>query len=525
MRQTSKRLTRCLTISKLFLVTPRLSYYAPGSRLRVKSPKLSRPGGFGRQNFQHLMSTQTRLRSVKTVLQVVLLALSLSGVPGVARAQGGLPEPKREQLLNGLRVLMWPRAGDQNVTLKLRIHSGAAFDLAGKAGTMALLGDALFPDPATGEFFTNELGGSLEVRTDYDTINITMTGRASEFERIIDLLRGALVNPPPPAETLAKLRDGRALLAREMSAAPATIADRAVAARLLADYPYARAVGGDLSSVSRIERGDLLFARERFLNPDNATLVVMGGIEERRAMRALRQLLGMWRKGDKRVPATFRQPGPPDARTMLIDLPGAETAEVRLATRGLARSDANHAAATILALLVRDRWQAAVPELGRSAFFVRHEPHQLPGIFMMGAAVNNPLAASTLAAARNVLRSIANAPPSATEFERVKNEAIATFSKQAEDPASLADLWLDVETYRLASVNEQARALSHVTAADAQRAAARLFRDTPSAAVVLGSAAQLRADLERVGSIEVGGEAAVPKATATPPGIPARPHN
>jgi zinc protease len=474
------------------------------------------------------MNLQTRLRPAKSVLPLFLLALALTVAGDSARAQSSSgPEPKREQLLNGLRVLLWPRPTEQNVTLKLRIHSGAAFDLAGKAGTMALLGDTLFPDPAISEFFTGELGGRLEVRTDYDGINITMTGRATEFERIVDLLRGALINPPPPAETLLKLRDARALLAREMSAAPATIADRAVAARLFGDYPYGRPVAGDLGSVSRLERGDLLFARERFLNPDNATLVVLGGVDERRALRALRQLLGAWRKGDRTVPATFRQPAAPDARTMIVDLPGAETAEVRLALRGLARSDADYPAAMFLELLARDRWQAALPELARSAFFVRHETHTLPGIFMMGASVRNPAAASALAAARNVLRSLAATPPAATEFERVRNEALATFNKQAEEPASLADMWLDVETYRLKPVGDQARALSLITPADAQRVAARLFRETPVVAVVVGSASQLRADLESAGRIEVSGEAAVPKATPTPTpaAAPAKPHH
>ena len=44
------------------------------------------------------------------------------------------PEPQADQLLNGLRILLWSRPGDQTVVLKLRIHSGAAFDTAGKAG-------------------------------------------------------------------------------------------------------------------------------------------------------------------------------------------------------------------------------------------------------------------------------------------------------------------------------------------------------------------------------------------------------
>ena len=57
-------------------------------------------------------------------------------------------EPERNRLLNGLRVVLLPRPGEQDVLIKLRIHSGAAFDLAGKAGSMALLGDLLFsPTP------------------------------------------------------------------------------------------------------------------------------------------------------------------------------------------------------------------------------------------------------------------------------------------------------------------------------------------------------------------------------------------
>jgi zinc protease len=457
------------------------------------------------------MNLQTR-RFQSGTASLLAIFLVFAFVSPAASSPQGAPEPQREQLLNGLRVLLWPRPGDQNVTLKLRIHSGAAFDLAGKAGTMALLGDALFPDPTTREFFTGELGGSLEVVTDYDGINVTMSGHASEFERIVDLLRAALINPLPQAETVAKLRDARSKIVREMGVAPGSIADRAIAARLFGDHPYGRAFAGDPTSLARIERSDLLLARDRFLNPDNSTLIVMGGVDAPRAMRALRQLLGAWRKSDHIVPTTFRQPDAADTRTMLIELPGAETAEIRLAVRGLARSDTEYPATTLLTLLARDRWQAAAPELGRSAFFVRHDAHVLPGIFMMGASVHTSAAASTLTAARNVLRTLASAPPSVAELERVKNEAVASLNKRVGDPAQLAEMWLDVETYKLASLNDQARALSLITPADVQRTAARLFRDAPLASVVVGNAVGLRADLERLGQIEISGETAVPKA-------------
>src|SRR5687768_16267261 len=83
-------------------------------------------------------------------------------------------EPEREQLLNGQRLLLWPKTGSSEVLLKLRINSGAAFDLAGKSGQMALLGDLLFPDPDTVGYFTDEMGGKLEVVVNYDSTTITL---------------------------------------------------------------------------------------------------------------------------------------------------------------------------------------------------------------------------------------------------------------------------------------------------------------------------------------------------------------
>ena len=53
---------------------------------------------------------------------------------------------------------------------------------------------------------------------------------------------------------------------------------------------------------------DLMLARERFLNSNNATLAIIGGVTKTRAMRALRQILGPWRKSEQIVPTTFRQP-------------------------------------------------------------------------------------------------------------------------------------------------------------------------------------------------------------------------
>ena len=425
-------------------------------------------------------------------------------------------EPEHARLLNGLRVLIWSRPGDQDVLLKLRVHSGAAFDLAGKGGSMALLGDILFPDPSAREYFT-EMQGRLNVTTDYDSLTITMQGRAHEFERIVEILRTALVTTQLTPENLAKVRDGRIKVLKETGISPTLLADRAIAARLFGDFPYGRPSGGSVESLERVEKADLMLARDRFLSPNNATLTIIGGIQANRAMRALRQLLGVWRKSEQLVPQTFKQPGVPDPRTLIVNAPSDQSVEVRLAVRGLSRKDADAPAAAVLASVARQRWTKLIPELARSPVYVRHSALALPGIFVMGASVDTVLAGKTLSSAKEVMQSLASSPVTASELEQAKNELVTLAGNQLAKPDGIADAWLDGDTYGLPSVAERMRALSSVIAADIQRVATRLIRDGVFASVVLGNSDVVKAQIERYGKVEIMGEIAPKSEPGTEP--------
>jgi len=443
----------------------------------------------------------------------IIACLLLMPAAGVAQVP---MEPEHARLLNGLRVLIWARPGDQDVLLKLRVHSGGAFDLAGKGGSMALLGDILFPDPTAREYFT-EMQGRLNVTTDYDSLTITMQGRAHEFEKIVEILRTALVTTQLTPENLAKVRDGRIKVLKETAISPTLLADRAIAARLFGDFPYGRPAGGSVESLERIERPDLMLARDRFLSPNNATLTIIGGIQANRAMRALRQLLGVWRKNEQIVPATFKQPALPDARTLIVNAPADQSVEVRLAVRGLSRRDPDTPAAEVLANVARQRWTKLIPELARSPVSVRHSALVLPGIFVMGASVDTVLAGKTLSSAREVLQSLASSPVTAAEVEQAKNELVTLVGNQLAKPDGIADAWLDGDTYGLPSVAERMRALSLVTPADIQRVATRLTHDGAFASVVLGNSDVVKAQIERYGKVEIMGEIAPKNDAGTDP--------
>ncbi|HEX5876619.1 MAG TPA: pitrilysin family protein [Pyrinomonadaceae bacterium] len=446
----------------------------------------------------------------------ILICLLLLAQPLLAQAP---TQPEREQLLNGLRLLFWTKPGTPDVTLKLRINSGAAFDLAGKSGQMALLGDMLFPDAATVESFTDE-GGKLDVNVNYDSTTITMVGKAAEFETLIEILRNALLATQLTPEVVTRMRDARIKLLRDTAIAPAEVADRAIAARLFGDFPYGRPAAGSPEDIARVDRADLMLARDRFLNSNNATLAIVGGISKPRAMRALRQLLGPWRKSEQVIPTTFRQPNPPDPRILVVNVPGPNV-EVRLATRGVARSEPDFHASAVLAKLAQHRWQGMTPESATQPVFARSEAYVLPGAFTMGTVTTSQTAVDSVANARKVLESLMNTPATPVELERAKTEAVNEVAVFIAKPENAPDPWLDMDTYRLKDIQDHVGLLRSVTATDLQRVANRLFKSAALAAVVAGETLQLKPALQGRLEFEVLGEIATPAPSPKPPAKPA----
>ena len=460
------------------------------------------------------------LSRIIRVIPVLLAPLFLIGLLVQPAPAQSAKEPEREMLLNGLKLLIWEQPGSPELIVKMRVNSGAAFDLAGKSGQMALLSDLLFPDPATVDYFTDELGGKLDVSINYDSITITMVGKASELEQVISVLRNAILSTQFTPEVITRMRDARIKSLRDASISPAMVADRAIGARLFGDFPYGRRPGGTPEDLARVDRADLMQAHERFLNSNNATLTIVGGVTRARAFRTVRQLLGPWRKTEKIVPTTFTQPKAVDPRTLIVNVAGP-TAEVRLAVRGVARADADFAAATVLARVAQHRWQATGAELANQPVFVRSDAYVLPGMFVMGTAVGTDKTADALTNAKKVLESLVNTPATVAELDRAKSEVVNEAVVVATKSEAVPDPWLDADTYRLSAVQDQPALLRAVTPADMQRVARRLFKDPAAvASVVVGETAPLKAALQGRVQFEVLGEVVVPTTTPKSPAKP-----
>ena len=382
-------------------------------------------------------------------------------------------KPREEKLLNGLKLLMWRDSNASDVSIRIRIHAGSAFDPQGKEGVMRLLADNIFPNDAARDFFTEELGGSLAVTTDYDFIEIAASGRSDSLLTLIETLAPAVANMTIDKPTTARLKQTLTNQVKALETDPAYVADAAAVRRLFGTFPYGRPKFGTPESIAKIDFADLIDAKQRFLTADNATIAIKGNFDQAFAFKAARRLFGAWLKSDKRIPSTFRQPDAPADGMLIVPSPKAEQAEVRYAIRGLARNDKDLAAGKIYAFILENRVKARIPPPFSDKVFAKMQERTLPGVFVIGfSATANDIGTGNgkIDANEIMAKSLAD-PMTDAEFSTARTRFAADWAK-----IDNATFWLDADTFKFADPSAESKRAEMVTLADVRKVAGNVAK-------------------------------------------------
>ena len=398
----------------------------------------------------------------------------------------GSTVPRQEKLLNGLRLLMWNDPAANKTSVRIRIHAGSAFDPQGKEGAMNMLAENLFPTQDVREFYRDDLGGSIDVVTTYDYIQINATASNDKLLTLLESLSTAVTNPTIDKESTAQIKTAELTKIAAVSKDPSYVADMAAASRLFGSFPYGRPRLGTAESVQKIDFADLIDLRHRFLTADNATVAISGNIDGNLAFRAARRYLGAWLKSDKRVPSTFRQPDDPKSGLPVFDSPVANSSEFRIAVRGVARGDKDYYAAAVLASILDRRFKQM--EGGKA--FVRHEANALPGLFLFGVPDWNRGKITrngdkiALPETDGYPKQILNAAIKPDEFETAKRELAIALGQ-----IPVADVWLDADTYKITASAAAPENFQTVVVADTQRVLERLQKQPVAQVLVFSNPA------------------------------------
>lgn len=421
-----------------------------------------------------------------------------------------LPIVKRDSLLNGLQLIVLEQPGTGSVSTRLRVNSGALFDLAGKGGLadltagMLLKGAVGFDAKSVTETVERS-GFTVNVSVGWDTTDIVITGPADSLDGVFDLLGRLVIAPAFDQKELDALKSVRIAAVKQESSEDGNISRQKAVAAVFGTNPRGRPARGTPESIAQIARQDLVYYHSRFYLANNAELVVTGDAGAEQVTRLGRAKLGAWKKGEK-VAATFRPPEPRSARTVLIiDRADAQLASAAIAQIGFSRRGDDYFAAAITIDLLTQACSAIAAATPGVTIEVEHEPRQIAGPLLVIVKCNVADLLGLLDSVQAAMVRLQSEPPDSERFESAKSRLISTVADRLKANDGAAEVILDIETYGLGRdyLINLAERVAALAPADVQRAARTYLRPQSAALVIAGPASKLETALKSLGAVTV----------------------
>ena len=291
--------------------------------------------------------------------------------PGVDRSR--VPEPgpvpsvrfppvATVRLSSGLLMKTVEHQGPPMVTFVLVIPTGAASDPAGQMGLAALTADLL--DEGSDRRTALELHAALdrigarlgtEVGSDATTISLTILSR-SAFDGLA-LLAEIVARPRFDEADVDRVRELRRNRVRQLRSVPGAVADRVFLQTLYPAHPYGHLGLGTDDSLSALTVADVRQFHHDAFQLGSATLIAVGALTHQGFAEAAERAFGEVpvRPVSGAVvvdPAGLGAAGPPSARLILVDRPGAVQSELRVGHVAVARRTPDYHALQVLNMVL-----------------------------------------------------------------------------------------------------------------------------------------------------------------------------
>lgn len=231
--------------------------------------------------------------------RLLLLALLLIALPSplLAAVAEAFPQP------NGLRLIVESDEATDIVAIDLLLDISADDEPAQHGGIRALTQRLLMRGTTneSGEFMARRLaavGGVADATAGLDYVEIYAVVPSDGFEVALELLADAVRNPAFSSEEVDRQKAVAIEAADAFRQDPFQETYLAFRDGFYGSHPYARPTFGESVSLGSITRQDIVAFHAAHYLPGKAVLAICGGVDQARARRAVRSLLGDWGGGE-----------------------------------------------------------------------------------------------------------------------------------------------------------------------------------------------------------------------------------
>ncbi|MBK8429584.1 MAG: insulinase family protein [Lewinellaceae bacterium] len=217
------------------------------------------------------------------------------------------PDLQRATLKNGMKVVLAQRTESPTVVASMMFDAGYCSDkFGGKSGLASLSMKMLSEGTKTlNSLQISEklqlLGAGLSANSDLDYSYVTLNALKPSLDPSLDLMADIVLNPSFPEADFKRLQDQQVNQIANEKKQPQSMVMRVMPELLYGkDHPYGMPMSGsgEEDVVKTLTVNDVRDFHQRWLRPNNATIVVSGNITMPELIEKLEKRFDKWQKAD-----------------------------------------------------------------------------------------------------------------------------------------------------------------------------------------------------------------------------------
>ena len=406
------------------------------------------------------------------------------------------------QTSSGAKVYFVQNRDIPMLDLSIDFVAGSGLDSAAKPGVasmtnriMRLGAEGMDEDDIARR--TADIGAGISGRFDSDRAGLSMRTLSSRAEReqAIEVFTRILHKPVFPAGAFAREKTRLVSAIKESDIQPGTIVSRTFSQLVYGNHPYGQRASGDVESVGKMSRDDLVGFYQRHYVARDAVIAVMGDItrEEVNAL-AERITAGLPPQQGAAPVLPPVQTQPQNAVRMIAH--HASQSHILVGAVGIARDDPDYFPLFVgnyvlggggFASRINEevRQKRGLAYSAYSAF----TPLAQKGSFVIGMQTRKDQAKEALEVTMKTLRDYVANGPTAKELEDAKKNLVGGFPLRIDSNRKIHDYLTVIGFYKLplTYLDDFVKNIERVTAADIKRAFAARVNPDQLVTVVVGA--------------------------------------
>jgi zinc protease len=251
------------------------------------------------------------------------------------------PPYELKVLPNGMQLIVVMHHEQPEVSMRILVRAGAAYDPAGKNGVATMAASLLDQGTTTKSAeqiadTIDSIGGVLDTAAGSDVTSTSVLVMKDSFDLGMDLLADVVRRPVFAPEELERQRV-QAVSSLHVSMEDPDFIAGAVMNRLIYGFhPYGFPDSGMPETLGRITQDDLREFHRRYFAPNNCILAIVGDVTADEAVAAATRVFGDWARQPIQIPKLVDPPRP-TRRVVIVDKPDSVQTAVRVGQLGVPR--------------------------------------------------------------------------------------------------------------------------------------------------------------------------------------------